>query len=96
MFHQKGASLLPDRHVADIGIGCQSPIFGSADDRNANTARGVYGSYDRRTALNAKLAYRWNRNLTMALSADNPLNRQYFDFVKQPGTTALAELVVKF
>ena len=72
------------------------PVFGSADDLNANTAQGVYGSYDRRTVVNAKLSYRWNSNLTIALSADNLLNRQYFDFFKQPGTTALAELVAKF
>ena len=62
------------------------PVFSSADDLNANTAQGVYGSCDRRTVVNVKLVYRWNRNLTMALSADNLLNRQYFDFFKQPGT----------
>jgi len=71
-------------------------IFGSGDDLNINTAQGVYGSYDRHTLVNGKIAYRWNEHLTFALSVDNLLNHQYFDFYKQPGTTALAEVVVKF
>lgn len=72
------------------------PIYGSGDDLNANTAQGVFGSYDRHTVVNAKVAYRWSPQVTIALSVDNLLNRQYFDFSKQPGTTALAEVVVKF
>ncbi|MEO8102091.1 MAG: TonB-dependent receptor [Betaproteobacteria bacterium] len=72
------------------------PIFGSGDDLNINTAQGVYGSYDRHTVVNAKLAYKWTRHVSTALSVDNLLNRQYFDFYKQPGMTALLDLAVKF
>ena len=71
-------------------------IFGSGDDLNINTVEGVYGSYDARTVVNARLAYRVDSRVTIALSVDNALNRQYFDFYKQPGTTALAEVVVRF
>ena len=73
-----------------------SHVFGSGDDLNINTVQGVFGSYDARTVLNAKLAYRWDQRVTLGLSVNNLLNRQYFDFSKQPGTTALAEVVVKF
>lgn len=71
-------------------------IFGSGDDLNINTVEGVFGSYDARTVVNAKLAYRFDSRLTIALSVNNVLNRQYFDFFKQPGTTAIAEVVARF
>ncbi len=71
-------------------------IFGSGDDLNINTVEGVFGSYDARTVVNAKLGHRLDPRVTIALSVNNVLNRQYFDFFKQPGTTVLAEVVVKF
>ncbi|MEI6738652.1 MAG: hypothetical protein WCL29_09280, partial [Pseudomonadota bacterium] len=71
-------------------------IFGSGDDLNINTVQGVFGSYDAHTVVNAKLVYRFDPHMTVALSVNNVLNRQYFDFFKQPGTTALAEVLIKF
>ncbi len=71
-------------------------IYGSGDDLNLNNIQGVYGSYDRRTVVNGKLAYRWSRQVSIALSVDNLFNRQYFDFYKQPGTTAVAEVIARF
>jgi iron complex outermembrane receptor protein len=71
-------------------------IYGSGDDTNINTVQGVFGSYDARTVLNAKVTYRYDRHVALALSADNLLNRQYFDFYKQPGMTAVAEVIVRF
>ncbi len=71
-------------------------IFGSGDDLNINTVEGVFGSYDAHTVVNAKLGYQFDPRVTVALSVSNALNRQYFDFFKQPGTTALAEVVIKF
>jgi iron complex outermembrane receptor protein len=71
-------------------------IYGSGDDTNINTVQGVFGSYDARTVLNAKVSYRYDRHVIIALSADNLLNKQYFDFYKQPGMTAVAEVIVRF
>lgn len=73
-----------------------SHIYGSGDDLNINSAQGVFGSYDAHTVVNAKLTYRFDPRLTMALSVSNLFNRQYFDFFKQPGTTAMADVVMKF
>ena len=44
----------------------------------------------------AKLSYRFDSRITMAVSVSNLFNRQYFDFFKQPGTTAIADVVMKF
>lgn len=71
-------------------------IFGSGDDTNLNIVEGVYGSYDARTVISAKLSYRISAGVNAGLSVDNLANRQYFDFYKQPGMTALAELTFKF
>jgi iron complex outermembrane recepter protein len=71
-------------------------IFGSGDDLNANVIEGVFGSYDAHTVINAKVGYRINTKVSVAISLDNIANRQYFDFYKQPGMTGLAEMVVKF
>ncbi len=71
-------------------------VFGSGDDSNINVIEGVYGSYDARTVINGKLTFAWSANVSIGMSVDNLSNRQYFDFYRQPGLTALAELVVKF
>ncbi len=71
-------------------------VFGSGDDTNANVVEGVYGSYDARTTLHARVAWHVNPQMRVAVSVENATNRQYFDFYKQAGATAFAEIAVKF
>ncbi|MBL8518799.1 MAG: TonB-dependent receptor [Betaproteobacteria bacterium] len=71
-------------------------VFGSGDDTNANTAQGVFGSYDARTTLHARAAWRITPRVRVALSVENVGNKQYFDFFKQAGTTAFAEVTVTY
>jgi iron complex outermembrane receptor protein len=82
--------------LGSVALSRISHIFGSGDDLNMNTIEEVFGSYDARTVVNAKIAYRVDQRFMITLSVDNALNRQYFDFNKQPGTTALVEVVMKY
>jgi iron complex outermembrane receptor protein len=68
-------------------------VFGSGDDNNLNTVQGVYGSYDARTTLHARLVYQLSRSLSIGIAVDNLANKQYFDFSKQPGRNAVVELI---
>ena len=71
-------------------------VFGSGDDQNLNVAEGVYGSYDRYAIISTKLAYRFDRHLSVNVAVDNLSNRQYFVFNKQPGRTVYGELAYRF
>ncbi len=71
-------------------------VFGSGDDTNANIVQGVYGSYDARTTLHARLAWHATPHTRVAVSVENAGNQQYFDFYKQAGATAFVEVAVKF
>ena len=80
--------LLAVRHVGHV--------FGSGDDANANTAQGVFGSYDAYTTVAAKVGWRYDRRLALTLAADNLTNRRYFVFNRQPGRTLFAEVAYRF
>ncbi|HEX4858866.1 MAG TPA: TonB-dependent receptor, partial [Usitatibacteraceae bacterium] len=73
-----------------------SHIYGSGDDLNANVVERVFGSYDARTTVSAKLAWHVTPYIQLALAVDNLANRQYFDFFKQPGTSAFAEIALRY
>jgi iron complex outermembrane receptor protein len=80
----KGSFIL--RHVGHV--------FGSGDDNNLNVVQGVYGSYDARTTLHARLVYQITPRVSVGIAVDNLTNKQYFDFAKQPGRNAVVELIV--
>ena len=63
---------------------------------NANIVQGVFGSYDARTTLHARLAWHATPQVRVAVSVENAGNKQYFDFYKQAGAAAFAEVAVKF
>ena len=71
-------------------------VYPSGDDLNANTAQGVYGSYDAHTVASAKLAYRFSPRVQLSVAVDNLLNAQYFALQKQPGLTGFAELTLRY
>ncbi len=69
-------------------------VFGSGDDNNLNIVQGVYGSYDARTTLHARIVYRLNDRVSVGFAVDNLANKQYFDFAKQPGRSMLADVTL--
>ncbi len=73
-----------------------SHVFGSGNDTNTNVVEGVFGSYDAHTVVSAKLGRRVTRNLTLSLSGENLLNRQYYVYSGQPGRTLFGEARWRF
>lgn len=73
-----------------------SHVFGSGNDMNTNIVEGVYGSYDAHSVVSAKVSRRIGEHLTLSISGDNLLNRQYFVFAKQPGRTVFVEAGYRF
>ncbi len=69
-------------------------VFGSGDDNNLNVVQGVYGSYDARTTLHARIVYRLSDRVSVGFAVDNLANKQYFDFAKQPGRNMLADVTL--
>ena len=73
-----------------------SRVFGSGDDLNQNLAQGVYGAYDAYGTASARVQYRIDRQLSLALAVDNLLDRRYYVLTRQPGRTLYAELAWRF
>ncbi len=73
-----------------------SRVFGSGDDLNQNLAQGVYGAYDAYGTASARVQYRIDRQLSLALALDNLLDRRYYVLTRQPGRTLYAELAWRF
>jgi iron complex outermembrane recepter protein len=67
-----------------------------ANDDNSDATSGVYGSYDAYTTVDLKLGYRIDRNLKLAFSIDNALNKNYFSYYQAPGRSYFMELSGQF
>lgn len=94
------------RRMANIGLqGGQGPWSGSlsghyvgkiyGNDENKDTYSNVYGSYDAYFVLNAKLSYAIRKGLKFSLSADNLLDREYYESNKAMGRAIYGEIAWK-
>jgi len=62
------------------------------NDANTDVVSGVYTSYDAYTTVDLKAGYHINKNLKLALSIDNALNRDYYSYYQAPGRSYFIEL----
>lgn len=65
-------------------------------DANTDQVSGVPGSYDAYTVVDFKAAYRLDKNLKLAFSVDNVLNKEYFASYRAPGRSYFLELSGQF
>lgn len=63
----------------------------SAED-NSDRVSGVPGAYDAYTLVDLRVGYQFTRNLKLALSIDNILNRDYYASYRAPGRSWFLEL----
>lgn len=63
-----------------------------SDDSNADEATGVYKAYDAYFVVDARLAYRFSRQLTASLAVSNLFDRDYFSYYAAPGRAWFASL----
>jgi iron complex outermembrane receptor protein len=63
-----------------------------SDDSNADKATGVYKAYDAYFVVDARLAYRFSRQLTASLAVGNLFDRDYFSYYAAPGRAWFASL----
>lgn len=68
----------------------QSHIF--SNDDNLDKVNGAFGSYDAFFKLDMRLNYQLTNNVKLGVSVDNLLDRDYFQFYKQPGRSVYGEV----
>lgn len=66
----------------------------SADDNS--DATGVPQVYDAYFVADAKVSYRFDKQLSLSLAVDNLLNREYFSYYAAPGRSWFAELSYQY
>lgn len=95
------------QQMANIGLqGVQGPWSGSlgghyvgkvyANDVNADTVSGVYGSYDAYFVADAKIAYKVKDSVTLSLSINNLLDRRYYQSTLAQGRAFYGEAAFRF
>lgn len=67
-----------------------------SNDDNLDTMNGVFGSYDSFFKMDMRLNYQVNHHLKLGVSADNILDRDYFQFYKQPGRSVYGEVTLSY
>ena len=67
-----------------------------SNDDNLDTVNGVFGSYDAFFKLDARVNYQATKNVKLSVSADNLLDRDYFQFYKQPGRSVYGEVTLSY
>ncbi len=72
----------------------QTAVF--ALDTNADTTKGVPGSYDEFFEVDLATNYRVSRHLTVSVSGENLLDRRYYLFYRNPGRVVMAGLRVGY
>jgi iron complex outermembrane receptor protein len=63
-----------------------------SNDMNTDTIKGVPGAYDPYFVLSGSLGYEFESHVTLVLSADNLLDRRYYEYYRMPGRTWSAGL----
>jgi len=102
----KQISFLPERQ-ASVGferrvgawLASMSGRYASkqyANDDNSDVASGVPQVYDGYFVADAKVTYRFDKNVALSLSIDNLLDRQYFSYYAAPGRSWFAELSYRY
>ncbi|HVP47550.1 MAG TPA: hypothetical protein VMT32_13235, partial [Bryobacteraceae bacterium] len=78
-------SIIADRRGWSGSINGQ--YFGKVynSDLNTDKVKGVYGAYDPFFLMDANVSYRFEKFVTVFLSAQNLLDRQYHEFYLAPG-----------
>lgn len=72
-----------------------SAVFGSGDDMNLNTARGVYGVYDAHGRFDLRASWQLGKRVELGLAIDNLTDRRWFEFYRQPGRSVMLETVLR-
>jgi iron complex outermembrane receptor protein len=63
-----------------------------SNDTNTDIIKGVPGAYDPYFELAGSLGYEFERHVTVVVSADNLLDRRYYEYYRTPGRTISAGL----
>jgi iron complex outermembrane recepter protein len=63
-----------------------------SSDSNSDTVKGVPGAYDPYFELGGSISYAFERHLALTVSADNLLDRVYYQYYRTPGRTVTAGL----
>ncbi|MDP1997241.1 MAG: TonB-dependent receptor, partial [Gallionella sp.] len=95
------------QQMANIGLqGAKGPWSGSlgghyvgkvyANDVNADTVSGVYGSYDAYFVADAKIAYKVKDSITLSLSINNLMDRKYYQSTLAQGRAFYGEAALRF
>jgi iron complex outermembrane receptor protein len=63
-----------------------------SNDDNLDTVNGVFGSYDTFVKVDMRLNYKVTKNVKLGVFVDNLMDRDYFQFYKQPGRSVYGEV----
>ncbi len=67
-----------------------------ANDENLDTVNGVYGAYDPYFVVDAKVSYLLRKGVTLSLSMDNLLDREYYQSTRAQGRAFFGEIAFQF
>lgn len=84
------------RFSADAIARHSSHVFPRSDDLNNSTVDGVMGAYDAYTVVDLKCGAQLTERLRATLAVTNLLDREYFQFYRQPGRSWFVELIAKY
>ena len=84
------------RFSADLVARHSSHVYPRSDDLNTSTVNRVMGSYDTYVVTDLKVGVQLVRGIRANLSVTNLLDREYFQFYRQPGRSWFLELTSKF
>lgn len=73
-----------------------SHVFPRSDDLNTSTVDGVMGAYDAYTVVDLKSGVQVTSQLRASVSVSNALDREYFQYYRQPGRSWFVELTAKY
>ena len=77
-----------------LNVNYSSKVFSTA--QNTDTAKGVPGSYDAHTMVNAKLGYAFSKAVKGAVAINNLLDKKAYSFFLLPSRNATAEVDFSF
>jgi iron complex outermembrane receptor protein len=87
LFHYKKVNAGIYYHFAEKEYG---------SDDNSDRETGVYGAHDEMSLLDAKISYQLIKNMSISLSINNILDKEYYVYYKAPGRTFTINLSAKF